>query len=237
MRNRFLAFVFLFTITRLGCVLWSWDAELAPIPALAYSSGLGANLCVSCLYSQACLHTLFHLGLFWRPVKTQASRTNSVCEKNTHACLITTGHSLPRVLSKDPLFWEGVGGGWGGSLRPRIIVLKYGKKEKKKVLIFKVLAAIPSHTRTYVHTHPQLNPVLIRDWRWGVLLCIVLMRESLKHSNASVLSNPGGKINLFHFCRRLSSRFYTAHLCNNKRLERDVIVQLLCTFYSKMIKH
>ncbi len=92
--NTCLVFVFLFTFTWLGCVLWSWDGMLALIPPLAYSSGLGANLCVSCLYSQACLHTLFHLGLFWRPVKAQASGTNSVCEKSAHACLIITGHSL-----------------------------------------------------------------------------------------------------------------------------------------------
>lgn len=80
-RNTNLFFVFLFTFTYLGCVFRSWDGVLALIPVLAYSSGLGANLCVSCLYSQACLHTQFHLGLFWRPVKTQASGTNSVCEK------------------------------------------------------------------------------------------------------------------------------------------------------------
>ena len=67
---------------------------LAAIPTLAYSSGRGANLCVSCLYSHACLHTQIHLGLFWRPVKTQASGTNNVCEKSAHACLIITGHSL-----------------------------------------------------------------------------------------------------------------------------------------------
>lgn len=129
---------------------------LALIPALAYSSGLGANLCVSCLYSQACLHTLFHLGLFWRPVKAQASRTNSVCEKNTHACLIMTGHSLPLVLSSER--------------RCLLATLHYCRlfevrQEKKKVLIFKVLAAILSHTHTYVYTHThtylQLNPVFI----------------------------------------------------------------------------
>lgn len=110
-RNTCLVFVFLFTFTWLGCVLWSWDGVLALIPALAYSSGLGANLCVSCLYSQACLHTLFHLGLFWRPVKTQASGTNSVCEKSAHACLIITGHSPFLSLSHSlhrPLLWEEV---------------------------------------------------------------------------------------------------------------------------------
>ena len=134
---------------------------LALIPALAYSSGLGANLCVSCLYSQACLHTLFHLGLFWRPVKTRASGTNSVCEKSAHACLIITGHSLFLSHSLCNLPSE---------RRCLFATLHYCRLfevwQEKKVLIFKVLAAIPSHTHayTYVHTSPQLNPVLI----WGL---------------------------------------------------------------------
>lgn len=138
--------VFLFTFTWVGCVLWSWDGTLALIPALAYSSGLGANLCVSCLYSQACLHTLFHLGLFWRPVKTQASGTNSVCEKNTHACLIMTGHSLSLPLSMDP----------SSERRCLLATLHYCRLfevwQEKQVLIFKVLAAIPSHTHIQTHT-------------------------------------------------------------------------------------
>ena len=123
-----------------------------PVPALAYSSGLGANLCVSCLYSQACLHTRFHLGLFWRPVKTQASGTNSVCEKSAHACLIITGHTLllsPFLILSIDLSSE---------RRCLLATLHYCRlfevqQEKKKVLIFKVLAAIPSHTPTHMYTH------------------------------------------------------------------------------------
>lgn len=101
--HSFLAFVFLFTLAWFGLVCHPWgDSFLALVPELAYSSGLGANLCVSWLYSQACLHAPLHLGLFWHPVKAQTSETNSVWEENTHACLITTGHSpSPRFLSTD----------------------------------------------------------------------------------------------------------------------------------------
>ena len=168
-RNARLVFVVLFAFTWLGCVLWSWDGVLAPVPALAYSSGLGANLCVSCLYSQACLHTRFHLGLFWRPVKTQASGTNSVCEKSAHACLIITGHTLllsPFLILSIDLSSE---------RRCLLATLHYCRlfevqQEKKKVLIFKVLAAIPSHTPTHMYTHLLgLIQSGFQGLRWGIM--------------------------------------------------------------------
>lgn len=162
----------LFTFTWLGCVLWSWDGVLAPIPALAYSSGLGANLCVSCLYSQACLHTRFHLGLFWRPVKTQASGTNSVCEKKcpcmfnynrTHSLAFSLSHSLYR-----PLLWEEVPPCNPALLSPFWSTAR--EEKKKKVLIFKVLAAIPSHTPAHMYTHLLgLIQSRFRGLRWGMM--------------------------------------------------------------------
>lgn len=90
-------FVCVFTFTWLGCALWSRDRVLALIPDAAYSSGGGANVCVSCLYSQACLHTLIHLGLFWRPVRSQASGTNGVCEKRA-PCMFNYNRTLSFCL-------------------------------------------------------------------------------------------------------------------------------------------
>lgn len=102
------------------------NSVLATVPVLTYSSGRGANLCVSCLYSHACLHTQFHLGLFWRPVKIQASGTNNVCEKEC-PCMFNYNRTLflSLCLVGSPL--RG-----GASLQPCIIVafLKYDKKKR-----------------------------------------------------------------------------------------------------------
>lgn len=163
------------------------NSTLAMIPVLAYSSGRGANLCVSCLYSHACLHTQFHLGLFWRPVKTQASGTNSVCKKKKKCpCMFnynrTLSLSLRRVRSIE----------LSSERRCLLATMHYCRFfevwQEEKVLIFKVLATIPSDTHTHIYTHPvKLNPVPIWDFLGEVWIDTIF---GFKY----ILSNPHSRM-------------------------------------------
>lgn len=135
-------------------MLWSWDDVLALIPVLANASGRGANLCVSCLYSQACLHTQFHLGLFWPPVKTQASGTNSVYEKKD-PCMFnynrTLSLSLLLVLSIDLSSERSL-------LQATVNYCHLFKVwQEENALIFKVLATILSRMHTHLHVYAQVS--------------------------------------------------------------------------------
>lgn len=81
-------------------------------------------------------------------------------------------------------------------------------QEKKKVLIFKVLAAIPSHTHTHLHictrvSSAQSSPDLGFTIKYNVCV-VVLMHELQKHLTLSMFCNPGGKMNPVQFCRHCS---------------------------------
>lgn len=120
-----------------------------------------------------------------------AKQTASV-KKNTHACLITTGRSLRLVFSTDlPSETKGL-----------LVTRRYcrlfssmARRERKKVLIFKVLAAVQLHTHTLSLTHPcikshkgkykhifsELKKLNIRYWNieifFVLLHCFVIQTE------------------------------------------------------------